>query len=213
MLSDRTKEEKPLDDKSDIADVQRLNGILLEYRNEVKRVATDLENDIIEDCNDVFEKIMNLFESANESYEIYRVERMKRRFERIEGHISGAFERHVARRISLDDRECSEILRMLPGEAKGQRMQELKKKVFIEVVDDITSKINEVIDELFEDIDDAIQHRLETIGTQLLEKSTVYNELIANGDAKGDVQESIVLNGEYMVSTLELIEELVTQEI
>lgn len=102
---------------------------------------------------------------------------------------------------------------MLPGEAKGQRMQELKKKVFIEVVDDITSKINEVIDELFEDIDDAIQHRLETIGTQLLEKSTVYNELIANGDAKGDVQESIVLNGEYMVSTLELIEELVTQEI
>lgn len=208
---DETKKQDPLTKDSDLSEVATLNGVLLEYRNQVKHVADELEKDIIAECMEVFNKIIDIFQSANDSYEIYRVERLKRKFDRMINNIPGVFERHVAKRISLDDIECSEILKMLPGETKGERMKSLKKKVFIEAIEDITHKLNEAVEELLEDIDDAIQMRLDTMKNQLEEKALAYDSIICSAKEKGNESQVVKLNATYLLAMTELVDDLVSE--
>lgn len=211
FVDDETRKQAPLTQHSELSEVANLNGILFEYRNQVKQVANELEREITDECMEVFHKIISIFEAANESYEIYRVDRLRRKFDRMAESISGTFERYVAKRISLDDVECSEILKMLPGELKGERMQNLKKKVFIEAVEDIVGKLNEAVEELLEDIEDAINLRLNMIKNQLEEKTLAYESITCTTQEKENHNEKVQLSAIFSLGNIQVIEELVEE--
>ena len=125
------EKERPLDTKNtDTDNIMSLNAILTDYRQEVKSATIELENNIKGICKDVFEGILESLEFVNEQFEFYRISAFKRKINRFTEEIDGIFEKHTAKRISLDDNECIAILKMMPGDLKGKRMKELKEVVF-----------------------------------------------------------------------------------
>lgn len=194
--------------RDDINEVANLNAALTDYRTQVGEVGQVIENDIINSCEVFFDDLIGLFESINNSYSIGNIERARRKTSRFRSHIEGTFENHTAKRVSLDDMECLEILKMLPGETKSIRMSELKKKVFEESVEKIAYSIKDITEELIEDISDSFNFKLNMLEQQLNEKMNIFSVLTNNTNSREELEESIGIYSNYLLSVSNIIENL-----
>lgn len=194
--------------RNDINEVANLNAALTDYRTQVGEVGKVIENDIITSSENFFSDIISLFESINNSYSIGNIERARRKTSRFRIRIEGTFEDHTAKRISLDDMECLEILKMLPGEIKSTKMNELKKKVFEESVEKIAYSIKDITEELIEDISDSFNFKLNMLEQQLNEKMNIFSVLTNNTNSREELEESIEIYSNYLLSVSNVIENL-----
>lgn len=209
IKGDDIKEKAPLNTQNGTVDgMIELSTALSEYRNKVKIESKQLEETIAEVCRNVFEGIIESVEFANADFQFYRIERLKRKFDSFIDEIDGIFERNVGKRLSLDDSECIAILKMPAGELKGQRMAELKKKVFAESVVGLCKRINEFQDEFFESIEMSVDSRLETIEEKLQEKASIFETLTKNTDVLNEQKEKVTLEAGYMISLTSIFNNL-----
>lgn len=204
---DDVKDQSAMDTKNSSAeDTMNLNSILLEYRNKVKEDTKPVESNVKDVCKEVFASICDSVDFANSQFQIYKVESVKRKLDNIIEDIDGIFEKHVIKRISLDDERCVDILKMLPGDLKGQRMSELKKEVFKEAIEDICTKLEKFQQDIFDNMEISIESRMEGIESKLLEKTEMFEEISQNSDERNKKIESITIKANYILDLIYLSE-------
>lgn len=198
---DKIKEQPAYNpEKSDATEVMEINNALMEYRGEVKQATVELEGEIKKACENVFTEVINTLEFANEEFEFYRVSRMKRKLESFLQDIDGIFSNYTAKRISLDDTDLIAVLKMRPGELKGQRLRDLKKQVLFESVEEVNRKLNCFVSEFFEDMEFSVDHRMNEIEQRLEEKMIAF-EAAESSDIKHSARlEEIIIRAEYIRS-------------
>lgn len=204
---DKTKEKPAYNpEKSEANEVLELNAALMDYRNEVKQATAELEAEIKKECEKVFTEVIGSLEFANEEFEFYRPSRLRRKLDTFLQELDGIFANYTSKRISLDDTECLAVLKMRPGDLKGQRMRELKERVFKESVEEINRRMNSFVNEFFEDMEFSVDHRMSEIEQRLEEKIAAF-EIAESDDAKHSGRlEEIILHAEYLRSVFTLSE-------
>lgn len=203
------EKERPLDTKNaDTDDIMSLNAILTDYRKDVKSATMELENNIKDICKDVFEGILESLEFVNEQFEFYRINAFKRKINRFTEEIDGIFEKHTAKRISLDDNECIAILKMMPGDLKGKRMKELKEVVFKESIDEIIKKVNDFMNDFLDEMKYSVENKIDGISDKIQEKADVFEELSLDNENKNEMTEVAELYSGYIINLAILVEEI-----
>ena len=203
FAKDETKDQPAYNpEKSEAAEVANLNAALMDYRGEVKQATAELEEEIKKACENVFTEVLGSLEFANEEFEFYRPSRLKRKLDTFLQELDGIFANYTAKRISLDDTDCLAVLKMRPGDLKGQRMRELKERVFKESVEEVNRKLNSFVSEFFEDMDFSVDHRMSEVERRLEEKIAAF-EIAENNDAQNSGRlEEIILRAEYLRSVV-----------
>lgn len=206
---DNTKEMQPLDTKNaDTDNIMSLNAILTDYRLDVRNATTKLENNIKDGYKDVFEGILETLEFVNEQLEFYRISVFKRKINTFTEEIDGIFEKHTAKRISLDDNECIEILKMMPGDLKGKRMKELKEAVFKESIDEIIKKMNNFMNDFLDEMEYSVENRIDNISDKIQEKADIFERLSVDNENKNEMAEMAELYSGYVINLSKLNEEV-----
>lgn len=198
---DKIKEQPAYNpEKSDAVEVMEINSALMDYRSEVKQATAELEDEIKKTCENVFTEVINTLEFANEEFEFYRVSRMKRKLDAFLQDIDGIFSNYTAKRISLDDTDLIAVLKMRPGELKGQRLRELKERVLVESVEEVNRRLNCFVREFFEDMEFSVDHRMAEIEQRLDEKMTAFKAAELSDNKHTNRLEEIILRAEYIRS-------------
>lgn len=202
---DDVKNQSAMDtENSSAEDTMNLNSVLLNYRKKVKDETRPIEENVKEACKEVFSSICDSVDFANSKFQIYKADSLKRRLDDITEAIDGIFEKHVAKRISLDDETCTDILKMMPGELKGQRMAELKEAVLKEAIDDICIKINKFEEDIFDSMEISANSRLEGMEKLLLDKNAKFNEISQNSVDVNKKIELARIKSYYILSLIDL---------
>lgn len=202
---DDIKDKKPMDTQRGTADdIMQLNAALQEYRQSVSAESKELENGIKEICREMFQQITESVEFANSEFNFYRISTLQRKLDEYLSEIDGIFEMHVRRRVSLDDSECEKILKMMPGELKGTRMAELKKRVFREAVEDLCRKLKTFQEDILESMEMAVSYRLDSLENSLEEKKAAYKKLSENTENEKSQKEGICLHSGFRLSATAL---------
>ena len=203
FADDKTKEQPAYNpEKSEAADVAEINAALVDYRGEVKKATAELEGEIKKTCESVFTEVLSSLEFANEEFEFYRPSRLKRKLDTFLQEMDGIFANYTAKRISLDNADCLAVLKMRPGDLKGQRMRELKELVFKESVEEVNQKLNNFVGEFFEDMEFSVDHRMAEVEQRLEEKIAAF-EIAESNDAKNSGRlEEIIYHAGYLRSVL-----------
>lgn len=195
------KNRAPMDTKNGTADeMMELNKVLLEYRSKVSKEASELEESIAGLCKERFDAIVDTLEFANSDFQFYRVETLKRKLDHFLEEIDGYFGQNISKRISLDDMECINILKMLPGDLKGQRMAELKKKVIQESIGSLCKKVRDFENDFFEGMELSVDSRLEGLEDRIREKRAAFETLEKSNEDTSASKEEVVLNAAYIFS-------------
>lgn len=204
---DKTKEQPAYNpEKSEAEEVLALNADLMDYRSEVKQASAELESIIKEKCEEFFTKAIDDLEAANKQFEFYRTSRLKRKLNDFLQELDGIFAKYTAKRISLDDADCLAILKMRPGDLKGQRMRELKELVFKESIEELNRKMESFVNEFFEDMEFSVDHRMAEVEQRLEEKITAFKIAESSNAQHSDRLEEIILRAEYLRSVFAVSE-------
>ena len=196
-------------EKSQADDIQKLNEMLVEYRSNISKAADDLEREMIVEYSEELNEIMAVFEEYNKTLKVARTESIQRRFNRLNKDLRGTFEKYISRRISFDDPELTGILKLPAGELKSQRLQEFKKKVFIEATNDIIARIRDAVDDFSETVEDTFAEHLDRAEQAVEEKKEAFEKLTSGSDGDTNAAENVYIKADYLIAVCSYAEALI----
>lgn len=96
---------------------------------------------------------------------------------RVEREIKGNLKTYISKRVSIDDSECLEILRLEAGYKKENEMKKFSEKILQQGLNNLVKDIKDVIKEQSDIVTEVIEERLEDINSNLDRKIKDFNLL------------------------------------
>lgn len=184
--SRRVGREERYDPKAAKAEqTMRINRTLEELRQKMNQASREVEDKSLEVTRATIDNLMGELQKINDTSYVGRklninIERLNRENKKAEEVVHGSFAKYMGKRISLDDKECSEILEMEAGSDKEHRMTNFVKKVTKESLQEIQKQIKNSLMEQMDNITAQVNDRLQTISFSAEEKVKEYEEISKN---------------------------------
>jgi len=160
-VEEKISKAKSYDPQKNTADdIDTLNRLVQECRSEFADGARKMEKEIKNNCIEMTDEIISMLEGCNSVINAYRVETIRRKLDGILDNINGSMSDHIERVISLDNSECVAVLRLPAGDLKGQRMQELKMKVFAQAIENVCKTTEQAVNDVIYYIEDSFKEKI-----------------------------------------------------
>lgn len=151
-------ETKQQNKNSSVEDVDKIQSIFEDYRGQVHREANRIEEAVYNEVAYYVEELNNILLQEKElldKYEI-KIKRIERVIGKLSKNINGNIDKMICKKVSLDNPECRNILRMIPGAKKEQAMSDLLNKSLKEVLNQYCADFRQDLADLFEDVEEEI---------------------------------------------------------
>jgi hypothetical protein len=161
-LADQTSKTDMYDkEKARLEETRRINEILSNYSLSLASQADELEKGCLQACKVFFAYLIHDLEQEKQ----FRINtnRLKRAFKEIERNVIGGIKKHLAKRVSLDDTECLQILKMPQGENKKLEMNRFANKVFKEALEQLSDQIRTIVSEQQDYVEEVLQEKTDEI--------------------------------------------------
>lgn len=165
--------------------IQKMNEELLDYSRKYSQKSAELEQDVFEQIDDVLERILDSVKEI-ENVKIdgkkirINLNSLKKEMKKFQRANRGNFINSIHKNLSLDNKECIEILRFDSGKEKEEGMKRFLRKVLQSELKKLGKLAEEVLEEnlkmLVETLEDKILEIEESISEEIkdfekLEKS------------------------------------------
>ncbi|MGL5623639.1 hypothetical protein [Cetobacterium sp.] len=165
--------------------IQKMNEELLDYSRKYSQKSAELEQDVFEQIDDVLERILDSVKEI-ENVKIdgkkirINLNSLKKEMKKFQRANRGNFISSIHKNLSLDNKECIEILRLDSGKEKEEGMKRFLRKVLQSELKKLGKLAEEVLEEnlkmLIETLEDKILEIEESISGEIkdfekLEKS------------------------------------------
>lgn len=135
--------------------VTEINNILVEFSEDMNDRAKDIENTCIQYVEDYFDSILKLIdEQSTDIKEGINLTRLKRTRKKIHNAINGCIQYEIAEKISIDNMECMEILKIKSAEERSTRMEKYCAKVVKTSINKLDRKVQKILQKQNEEIAD-----------------------------------------------------------
>lgn len=208
--AEKVAEERSFErETANVYSTERLNEILVSFSEGYYQQATAIENTCIENVKDYYEDIIRLLEQASDTTIINsNLKRLKKEKSRIGNHIQGAIKEELAKKMSLDNSECLQILKMDAGEEKRKAMTKFSKKIINEALDNLSKQVRHTMDEQMEWIEDYLTNISEEQEREFSVLKARYDKMLQDDSLEENNQEWHCVEPLFVLNTVEKIRQL-----
>lgn len=154
--------------KADLEATIKVQHALTEFRTDTQSRSEKLENNIVQESREYLDEFLADLRRYNKiqygrkrlNLNLNSIERENRKTEDM---IHGFIVKRVSKRISLDDEECTNILKMDPGKEKENALDAFYKKVLKEAISELSKELRNSMEKQTDNIEDKIQQRIDSI--------------------------------------------------
>ena len=194
---------------ANIYSTDRLNEILVSFSEGYYQQATDIENACIENVKNYYGDIIQMLKQASKTTKIdSNLKRLEREKSRIGNHIHGAIKDQLAKKMSLDNTQCLEILKMDAGEEKREAMTRFSQKIISEALDNLSKQVRRTLDEQMEWIEDYLINMSEEQERAFSALKERYDEILQDDYLEENNQERYCIEPLFVLNTIEKIGQL-----
>ncbi|TCT12838.1 hypothetical protein EDC18_1119 [Natranaerovirga pectinivora] len=151
-----------------------MNEILSSFSIGLQAQADAVERDCVAASQKYFDDLIKGLDSKESGI---KSNRLKLTLKRVKSSITGSLKNHLAKRVSLDDIECLQILQMSSGKEKERAMKAFGGKVIKEGLYALAKEIKSIVKEQNEEIQEFLEGVLETKEKELIAMETQFNSL------------------------------------
>lgn len=139
--------------EANIYTTERLNEILVSFSEGYFQQANAIEKNCVHIVQEYYDKLITLLgDIPCDIHNTANLKALKKAKSRISKMIMGSIKEPLAKRMSLDDYECLDILKMDAGTEKKQAMTFFTNKVINEALDNLAKNVRESLNDQIEDI-------------------------------------------------------------
>ena len=193
--SQTSKQDSYDKDIATITETKRLNKILSDFSLKLSDCADELENNAIKESSQYFDMLIEELEKNNNKFNI-NILRIKRNKINIERKIKGSFKKLLSKRVSIDDPECLNILKLDAGKEKRNKMNNFGNKVLREAAYNLCLDIKESLLDQQEYIESCIDDKVEefiVMQEELISKLEQIEDAYKDGKEKIDEEKNNIL--------------------
>lgn len=141
-----------VDENSNLESIDQMNEVLYAYCNEYKKLAEIIENECLNMINQHFDYLILTIQKKHNVYQIININSLRRMQRIISIQINGTITNIVASKLSLDNKQCREILALSPSNNKTSKMKNYCFDILKEANECLANKVEQALYEQSKEI-------------------------------------------------------------
>ena len=197
-----------VNDNSSLENIDKITEIFSGFKSQVHQRSVEIENAMKEEVDFYIDELRELlleYQETTDKYEI-RMSRIERKIDRILPRLDGIIDHEISKKVSLDDMECRQLMKMIPGEKKEKALQEFLETVIKNALEVCCSTLNENLEEIFSEVEEEIIGKVEYLQNNSAVQFSKLEELRA--DNQQEKVRQMLAEANYIVDVCGLVEEV-----
>lgn len=189
------KDTEKINEKSSPQDINQISIALSDIRAYTIQMSNPVINKVKEDITSYTEELLMIMQDKSNIVNRYTYKAFERDVKELRSDIEQYWQNEIYKKISLDNIDCLNILKMPAGNRKQDAMQDFVLKVLKDVATSYTAYISKSLAQIYDDFEINIEENLRSIEKILysyqqinisLDKEDLisYEQQIANADIK-----------------------------
>lgn len=198
-----------INDNSSLDNVDRIIQIFSNFKEEVHVRSTEIESSVIQEIDYYVEELNNLLEDNEDKVEKYNInlKRIERRINKISSRIKGVIDNEVSKKISLDNKECKEIVKMIPGAKKESAMNSFFSTCVREALTTCCDEMRSTLDDIYQDVEVEVLGAVDVIQKQNMHLQETY-AAVNESDYEITAKKQMI-DAYYLIDTCDMINEII----
>lgn len=178
----KTGKTDPVNGNSSPESIEKITQLLNNFRLQIREYASGIEKAALEEVNSYTEELLDILKADAEKTEKYgiHINKFEKKIGKIPDKLHGCMDRVISKKISLDNIECRNVLKMIPGEKKEEAMRGLLNAALNEALNACCEELRSCLNEIFEDSETEIIGALETLQKQTASLNDMLNSVDEN---------------------------------
>ncbi|TCT12839.1 hypothetical protein EDC18_11110 [Natranaerovirga pectinivora] len=201
--------------ESAIEDIAKINDIFNGFKGTVDKEIIEIEEKILEEISVYASELCFVVETNKALLGKYNINlnRFLRQIEKLKTGINGLMQKEISKRVSLDNPECKNTVKMLPGAKKEEAFKVLLESATNAGIDAVNEKVEEIISDIMDDfefmLNDCIEQLEKDIQSQMVLLS---DEEMASKDIV-ELKEEIKSKSTLIIDMCNVIENIINEEV
>lgn len=201
-------ETDSVNDNSSLENIDRITQIFSDFKEQVHSKSLELECVIGEEIDFYVEELHDILQENLNKVNMYgiRIKRIERQIDKIALNIKGIIDKEISKRISLDNSQCKEIVKMIPGSKKEEAMSLFLNESVKNALAVGCEEMRLILEEIYEDVEIEVIGAVESIQKQ----NELFKESInlIDKDNYEETAKKQITNAYYLVDACNLIEQI-----
>lgn len=199
-IAKKTGETDSVNDNSSLDNIDRITNIFTDFKGQAHTKAVEIENAVAKEVDYYVEELHDMLDANADKVEKYNIhtKRIERQIDKIASKINGTIDNELCKKVSLDNTECKEIVKMIPGSKKEEAMNTFLDQSVNSALESCCKEIRNSLEEIYEDVETEVLGAVDTIQKQ--------NELLKESLASVDENNYEVTAKEQMVEAYYMID-------
>ncbi|MFR1377900.1 MAG: hypothetical protein ACLSTJ_02935 [Clostridium neonatale] len=198
-----------VNDNSSLENIDRITQIFSDFKDQVHTKALDVESAVGEEVNFYVEELHEILQENSNKVDKYdiRIKRIERQIDKISSKIKGIIDNEISKKVSLDNAECKEIVKMIPGSKKEQAMNSFLNESVKNALEVCCGEIRSILEEIYEDVETEIVGAVESIQKQ----NELFKESLnlIDKDNYEETAKRQIADAYYLMDSCNLIEQII----
>lgn len=206
--SDEVGKTDSVNNNSSLENIDKIIQIFSDFKNQVNTKALNVENAVGEEVDFYVEEVNEILQEKSSEVDKYgiNIKRIKRQIYEISSKVKGTIDNEISKKVSLDNVECKQILKMIHGSKKEEAMNLFLNKSVKNALEVCCEEMHSVLEEIYEDVETEIIDAVEYTQKQS-ELSKECLRLIDKNNYEQTAERQIV-DAYYLVAACDLIEQI-----
>ena len=151
-----------------LENIERIIHIFVDFKEQVHSRAVEIETAVEGEVNYYAEELRGVFSENEDKVEKYgiRIKRIERQIDRISTRVKGTIDNELSKTVSLDNAECKEIVKMIPGTKKESAMAHFFSNSIADALGACCTELHLSLNEIYDDVEAEVIGAVESIQTQ-----------------------------------------------
>lgn len=203
QTSRRVSEAREYDKQSaSVNQTVNVNEILSGFSIGLQGQADNIEQNCVAESQKYFDYLIKELDSTKSGI---HANRLKATLNKVKNSINCSVKNHLAKRVSLDDRECLQILQMSAGKEKERAMQAFGNKVINEALNLLSKQVRDIVDEQNEEIQEFLNDILEKQEKELNSMQDQFNSIVTQTEMDVLNIENAKLKPLFLIGVADLV--------
>ncbi|OON99006.1 MAG: hypothetical protein ATN35_02660 [Epulopiscium sp. Nele67-Bin004] len=144
------------------AETLNINKILADFSLSLEKTSDSMEQKLLKETQQYFRGLVKKLENGSNDMNV-DIKSINREAEKIEKQIRGSLKNYLSQRVSLDDQECLEILKLESGKTKKQAMTKFGNAVLNKGLQSTYKEVKQCVREQEQYVSDILNGKIDDI--------------------------------------------------
>ena len=209
FCADEVSSEKSYDKHTaDIHSTERLAKVLAEFSKGLFDKCSSYEQTCIKYLEEYYNKLIEAIKQSSPDNNLSELKSLVREGRKIRNSVDKSIVNHIAKRVSLDDAECLQILKMDSGEEKREAFISFENKVINEALNALSKNVRESLNDCIGYISEYLTSISEKREKEVLQLKDCFQKMCLNDTLTKEEQERLCIMPSLIIAEADKIEQL-----